>query len=306
MLQIRGISHWYGDRQVLDDVSFDIKPGRLTGFVGANGAGKTTTMRTILGLIQPTEGEILLNGKPVTATDRARFGYMPEERGLYPKMKVREQIVYFARLHGIDKAEATRRTDELLEVVGLADRSDDALESLSLGNQQRAQVCVSLVHNPEFLILDEPFSGLDPVAVDAVLQVLREVADRGVPVLFSSHQLDVVERLSDDLVIINQGKIRAQGTRDQLQRAHSRGLFRIGSVDTSWAQALADIEVVSSEGNEHVFRVQLDPQLDEDAAEQVAAQRAQDVLQAAIARGPVSTFQRELTPLVQIFREVRS
>lgn len=136
MLQIRGISHWYGDRQVLDDVSFDIKPGRLTGFVGANGAGKTTTMRTILGLIQPTEGEILLNGKPVTATDRARFGYMPEERGLYPKMKVREQIVYFARLHGIDKAEATRRTDELLEVVGLADRGDDALESLSLGNQQ--------------------------------------------------------------------------------------------------------------------------------------------------------------------------
>ncbi|MFD2675247.1 ABC transporter ATP-binding protein [Gulosibacter bifidus] len=305
MLQIQGISHWYGDRQVLDGVTFDIKPGRLTGFVGANGAGKTTTMRAILGLIHPTEGVTLLNGKPVTDQDRARFGYMPEERGLYPKMKVREQIIYFARLHGVEKAEAGRRTDELLEVVGLSERKDDLLESLSLGNQQRAQICVSLVHNPEFLILDEPFSGLDPVAVDAVLGVLREVADRGVPVLFSSHQLDVVERLSDDLVIIADGKIRATGTREELQRHHSRGLYRIGAQQLGWLEGMTDVELVASENGEQVIRIQLDPTLDDDAAEAAGAKRAQDVLREALAHGEVSVFQRELTPLVQIFREVR-
>lgn len=305
MLQIQGVSHHYGERKVLENVTFDIKQGRLTGFVGANGAGKTTTMRAILGLIRPTEGTILLNGKPVTDADRARFGYMPEERGLYPKMKIREQIIYFARLHGLDKTTAARRTDELLEVVGLSERKNDLLESLSLGNQQRAQVCVALVHDPEFLILDEPFSGLDPVAVDAVLKVLREVADRGVPVLFSSHQLDVVERLSDDLVIINEGKVRATGTRDQLQRRHSRGLYRIGAADTSWLDAFSDIELISNDGGEQVFRVPIPADADDVAAEQLGAQRAQDVLQAAIARGPVTVFQRELTPLVQIFREVR-
>ena len=135
MIEIRNLSHQYGDRQVLKNVSFTVEPGKLTGFVGANGAGKTTTMRAMLGLIRPTSGEVLLNGRPITATDRVGIGYMPEERGLYPKMKLHEQIVYFAQLHGVDKAVANRRADELLDRLGLADRRDEIVESLSLGNQ---------------------------------------------------------------------------------------------------------------------------------------------------------------------------
>jgi ABC-2 type transport system ATP-binding protein len=211
MLRLRGISKRYGERQVLDDVSFDVAPGRLTGFVGGNGAGKTTTMRIVLGLLARDGGEVTLGGAPLTFEERHHFGYMPEERGLYPKMKVLEHIVYLARLHGFDKADATRRATELLEQLGLGERLGDNIESLSLGNQQRAQIAASLVHGPSVLILDEPFSGLDPLAVEVVANVLQQRAADGVAVLFSSHQLDVVERLCDDLVIIADGTIRAAG-----------------------------------------------------------------------------------------------
>lgn len=298
LLEVQHVSHWYGDRQVLKDVSFSVSHGHLTGFVGANGAGKTTTMRTILGLLKPREGTVLLDGKPISDTDRARFGYMPEERGLYPKMKVREQIVYFARLHGVGQQSAERRADELLERLNLHERANDNVEALSLGNQQRAQVCVALVHSPEFLMLDEPFSGLDPVAVDAVLTVLQEEAARGVPVLFSSHQLDVVERLSDELIIISEGEIKATGARRELQEQHSRGLYRIELDDPSFLAAHPDVELVEAVGEGQVIRIQA-------ADERAAAARAQELLREAVQRGEVRRFQRELTPLTQIFREVR-
>src|SRR6218665_4041400 len=163
MLQLRGIGKSYGSRLVLDDVSFLVAPGRLTGFVGGNGAGKTTTMRIVLGLLSADGGTVALDGRSLTAEDRRHFGYMPEERGLYPKMKVLEQIVYLARLHGFGKADATARATTLLTELGLEERLGDTIESLSLGNQQRAQIAASLVHDPEVLILDEPFSGLDPL-----------------------------------------------------------------------------------------------------------------------------------------------
>lgn len=296
-LDIEHLSHWYGDRQVLNNVSFSVTGGHLTGFVGANGAGKTTTMRAVLGLVKPREGRVLLDGNPITDTDRARFGYMPEERGLYPKMPLGEQIVYFAMLHGLDKSTAERRTAALLDRLELADRAKEQVQALSLGNQQRAQICVALVHEPDFLMLDEPFSGLDPVAVDVVLQVLHEQAARGVPVLFSSHQLDVVERLSDELVIISNGVIREAGNRLVLQEQHSRGLYRIEVDDPAWL-ASAGVELVPAAGEGSVFRVPGDSEDATDAA-------AQQVLQRALAHGPVRRFHRELTPLTQIFREVR-
>ncbi|WP_314455689.1 ATP-binding cassette domain-containing protein, partial [uncultured Microbacterium sp.] len=202
MLDLNGITKSYGGRRVLDDVSFTVAPGRLTGFVGGNGAGKTTTMRIALGVLAKDAGTVALNGAPLTATDRRRFGYMPEERGLYPKMKVAEHIAYLARLHGFGKAEATKKATALLERLGLGERLGDLVETLSLGNQQRAQIAASLVHEPDVLILDEPFSGLDPLAVDVVAGVLQEKAAAGAAVLFSSHQLDVVERLCDRVVII--------------------------------------------------------------------------------------------------------
>ncbi|MGO1544911.1 MAG: ABC transporter ATP-binding protein [Gulosibacter sp.] len=303
MLDVKNISHWYGERQVLDDVSFTVTSGHLTGFVGANGAGKTTTMRSILGLIRPTKGEVLFNGHPISDADRTRFGYMPEERGLYPKMKVREQVIYFARLHGVEPKTAANRADELIERVGLAERANENVEALSLGNQQRAQICVSLVHEPEFLILDEPFSGLDPIAVDVVLGVLQEHAARGVPVLFSSHQLDVVERLSDELVIISNGQIRATGSRIALQQEHSRGLFRISAGEDAWLTSQPDVTEVERDGDDLIFRI------GNGRAGQVDAQgfdaRGQEILREAVARGPVRKFNHELVRLSTIFKEVR-
>lgn len=296
MLDIQHISKTYGARRVLDDVSFSVRPGRLTGFVGGNGAGKTTTMRGILGIVQPDEGVVTLDGAPISHTDRARFGYMPEERGLYPKMPVHEQVVYFAELHGVDHARAVRNADELLDELGLAERRDDKLEALSLGNQQRAQIAATLAHDPEVLLLDEPFSGLDPIAVDVVLRVLARYASRDVPVLFSSHQLDVVERLSDDLVIISGGVIKASGARAEMQERHSAGLYRLKVAgDAGWTRDLVaqgvDAVVEELAGDSAILRA-----ADDDAAQQV--------LRAALDRGPVLEFGRHLVKLSEIYREV--
>ncbi len=182
MLELNGITKSYGVKRVLDDVSFRVPSGRLTGFVGGNGAGKTTTMRIVLGVLGRDSGEVTLDDAPVTASDRRLFGYMPEERGLYPKMRVLEHIVYLARLHGFDKAEATARAEALLVELGLGERLRDNVETLSLGNQQRAQIAAALVHDPQVLILDEPFSGLDPLAVDVVAGVLQARAAQGAAV----------------------------------------------------------------------------------------------------------------------------
>lgn len=203
------LSRRFGDRLAVDNASFSVERGRLTGFVGANGAGKTTVMRMILGVLAPSAGTVTLDGVELDQPTRRSFGYMPEERGLYPKMALREQMIYFAQLHGLSKMRAAANSDKLLERLNLTDRAKDPIENLSLGNQQRAQVAVSLVHSPTALILDEPFSGLDPMAVDVILSVLTENARRGIPLLLSSHQLDVVERLCDDLVIISEGQILA-------------------------------------------------------------------------------------------------
>src|SRR5215213_8985847 len=202
MLELRSLTRRFGPVRALDDVGFPVRPGVLTGFIGANGAGKTTAMRIVVGVLAPDSGEVLWNGRPVAAQDRRRFGYMPEERGLYPKMTVLDQLTFFARLHGATAPVAERRVRDLLDELDLGPRANDQLQKLSLGNQQRVQVAAALVHGPDLLVLDEPFSGLDPVAVDLMAALLRRRAAAGVPVLFSSHQLDLVERLCDDVVII--------------------------------------------------------------------------------------------------------
>src|SRR5690349_8572602 len=227
VLKVEAVSRSFAGRRVLDDVTFTVEAGRMTGFVGANGAGKTTTMRIMLGVLAADAGEVTWQGVPLTRELRHRFGYMPEERGLYPKMTVADQVVYLGRLHGLSADSARRNTAALLERLGLSDRAGDPVEKLSLGNQQRAQIAAALVHDPEVLVLDEPFSGLDPLAVDVVVGVLRERAAAGAPVLFSSHQLDVVERLCDDLVIIAGGRIRAAGSRAELRAGYAQPRFAI-------------------------------------------------------------------------------
>lgn len=291
-LELSGITKSYGDRRVLDDVSFEVAPGRLTGFVGGNGAGKTTTMRIVLGLLSADGGSVALDGAAVSAEDRRRFGYMPEERGLYPKMKVQEQIVYLARLHGFGKADAEARATALLTELGLGERLNDTIESLSLGNQQRAQIAASLVHDPEVLILDEPFSGLDPLAVDVVAGVLQSAASQGAAILFSSHQLDVVERLCDDLVILADGTIRAAGSRDALRAQHASDRYELISAgDAGWLRTEPGVTVLDFEGGYALF--------DADGPE-----TAQRVLRAAVDRGDVASFTPAHPSLAQIFKEV--
>lgn len=292
MLELDGVSRSFGDRRVLDDVTFTVGEGRLTGFVGGNGAGKTTTMRIILGVLAPHAGRVTLSGRPVEGAVRSRFGYMPEERGLYPKMRLGEHLTYLARLHGFDRQAASDRADVLIERLGLGPRAKDPVESLSLGNQQRAQVAAALVHDPEVLVLDEPFSGLDPMAVDVVQGVLAERAAQGVPVLFSSHQLDVVERLCDDLVIIAGGRVRATGTREELRRRH--GVLRheiVTDGDMGWLRGVPGVDVDELAAGSAVFRA-----ADDDVA--------QHVLRTALGTGPVHAFTPLRPSLAEIFRDV--
>jgi ABC-2 type transport system ATP-binding protein len=197
------------------------------GFVGPNGAGKTTAMRIVLGVLRPDAGAVRWRGAPVDAAIRRRFGYMPEERGLYPKMRVRAQLVYLARLHGLAAREASAAADHWISRLGLEERADERVEKLSLGNQQRVQLAAALVHGPDVLVLDEPFSGLDPVGVDVMSGVLGEEAARGVPVLFSSHQLELVERLCEAVAIVKDGRLVASGSVEELRSRGADGQRRV-------------------------------------------------------------------------------
>ena len=221
MLTLSNLSKRFGSLQALDRLSLSLDAGEIVGFVGANGAGKSTTMRIVMGVLAADSGSVTWKGSPVDASTRRAIGYMPEERGLYPRMKVTEQLVYLARLHGLSASAAKAAADQWTERLGLEERRGDEVQSLSLGNQQRVQLAAALVSDPELLILDEPFSGLDPVAVDVMSQVLLERAAAGVPTLFSSHQLDVVERLCDRVIIIRSGRLVADGTVPELQASEA-------------------------------------------------------------------------------------
>ena len=207
----------FGEIVALDDVSLEVRQGSVLGFLGPNGAGKTTAMRAVFGLVELDAGELLWDGRPVGLAERLRFGYMPEERGLYPRMPLGEQLAYFGCLHGLDRAAARAAAAHWLERLGLADRAGAKVEELSHGNQQRAQLAAALLHEPELLVLDEPFAGLDPVAVRTLAEVLRGEAARGAAVLFSSHQLELVEDVCEDVAIVDHGRVVATGDVDALQ-----------------------------------------------------------------------------------------
>ncbi|HJQ95181.1 MAG TPA: ATP-binding cassette domain-containing protein [Acidimicrobiia bacterium] len=217
MLQIQDLHKSYGSVEALNGCTFAAAPGRMLGFLGPNGAGKTTAMRAIFGLVTPDRGSITWNGKEIGPDERMRFGYMPESRGLYPKMKVADQLTYFGRLHGMGGAEAASAAQELLDRLGLADRARDQVEKLSHGNQQRVQLAAALINEPELLVLDEPFSGLDPLGVATLAEVLAEKAHRGTAVVFSSHQLDLVEDLCEDVVIIHRGRVVKTGPVEEIK-----------------------------------------------------------------------------------------
>ncbi|MCM3922135.1 ATP-binding cassette domain-containing protein [Frankia sp. AiPs1] len=291
-LEVDAVSKRYGDVVALDALSFEVRAGELFGFVGSNGAGKTTAMRIILGVVTADAGQVRYDGAPLTLRTRRRIGYMPEERGLYPKMKVAEQLHYLAQLHGLGPAAARRAVARWTERLGVAARRDDEVQKLSLGNQQRVQLAAALVHDPVVLVLDEPFSGLDPVAVDVMSEVLRERRAAGVPVVFSSHQLDLVERLCDRVGIVRAGRMVACGPVDEL-RAGGGGRLVVDAPDApaGWADGLAGVRVRGRDGSRTVL--ELGPGADDQA-----------VLRAALASGPVREFHPRRPSLGELFRDV--
>ena len=217
MLIVHGLKKSFGEIKALTDVSFKVGAGEIVGFVGRNGSGKTTTMRSILGLISPDSGEIQFNGGAISFRDNSKIGYMPEERGLYAKSKVADQLAYFGELHGMSSAAARESVKELLARFEISHFADRTLTTLSLGNQQRIQFIAALVHRPQLLVLDEPFNGLDPVAMSQLTAILREMTAAGASILFSSHQLDLVSHLCDRIVIIDGGAVVAEDTLENLQ-----------------------------------------------------------------------------------------
>ena len=242
MLELRGLHKRFGERVALDDLSFVARPARICGFLGANGAGKTTAMRCIFGMLRPDAGRVSWQGRPVGLAVRRRFGYLPEQRGLYPRMRLADQLVYHGRLHGMAKPAARDAAAQLLGELGLEDRASDRLELLSHGNQQRVQLAAALVHDPDLLVLDEPFSGLDPLGVEGMATLLRARARAGAAVVFSSHQLDLVEHLCDDVVLIDRGRLVLDGPLEQVRSgSHSRVVEVTFARPTRWQPEGAEL-----------------------------------------------------------------
>ncbi len=289
MLEVRDICKRFGDLVALDGLSLSVERGRLVGFLGPNGAGKTTTMRAIMQLITLDSGTITWDGTPISFDDRRRFGYMPAERGMYPRMRVREHVVYYARLGGLGQREAGSCADRWIERVGLGERAGDDVQDLSSGNQQRVQLALALVNDPELLVLDEPFSGLDPVAADSLKEILLDQVQRGTALLFSSHQLDLVADVSREVVIVDQGRIVLHGDVREL-RASSP--YRYADVEfahpVSWQASTPGARVVSREDTR--IRVRVDPSVDPSG-----------LLADASAAGPLVSFSFSPPDLSEVF-----
>jgi ABC-2 type transport system ATP-binding protein len=292
LLELEGLRRTFGSLVALDDLTFAVPSGQVVGFLGPNGAGKTTTMRAIFGLTDLDSGVVKWDGIPVGRAQWRRFGYMPEERGLYPGMLVAEQVEYLGRLHGMTPDDAAAATRKWLERLDIADRATSKVEALSHGNQQRVQLCAALVHEPELLVLDEPLSGLDPTGIDAIGRVLVDQARAGCCVLISSHQLDLVEDLCEQVTIIDHGRLVVSGTVDELATSGGRRLLvRVeGDRTAEWAKGLRGTSI--SEVSAGAVRLVLDDDVDSDV-----------VLKAAMAAGRVTQFSFERRQLSEVFRE---
>jgi ABC-2 type transport system ATP-binding protein len=295
MLEIAGLAKTYGEVVALDDCSLTVAPGRMLGFLGPNGAGKTTAMRAVFGLIAPDRGTVTWHGQPITPDDRLRFGYMPETRGLYPKMRAADQLAYLGALHGLEATASRASANQWLQRLGLTERANDPVEKLSHGNQQRVQLAAALIHAPDLLVLDEPFSGLDPIGVETMAAVLREMADAGSAVLFSSHQLDLVEDLCEEVAIINQGRVVMSGNVDQIKDASPVRHLEIEIADGG-GDLVANLDgVIRSETAGRRHRLLIDAKVD-----------VRSVLHDALATGQIRRFIYSTPSLSEIFLEAVS
>jgi len=287
-LQLAGLRRWYGRTVALDGLSFTVEPGRIFGFLGPNGAGKIMAMWIVMGIEPSDEGGVRWGGRPLAHADRLAFGYMPEQRGLYPKMRVRDQLSYLARLHGLTAGQATAAGDRWLRRLGIGAQAFERVEALSHGNQQRVQLAAALVHDPQVLMLDEPFSGLDPRGIEDMTGVLRELTQGGVTVVFSSHQLDLVEDICEQVAIIDRGRVvLAGGVRALKQRGSATLVLEVERAGPGWYAGLptAAVEHVSP-GRIRVTFSDVDPQA---------------VLDRARAAGAVRRFALEEPSLSELF-----
>jgi ABC-2 type transport system ATP-binding protein len=292
MLRLQGVTKRFGGVPAVDDLTLTMPEGCIFGFLGPNGAGKTTTMRLVLDILRPDRGEITWRGGPVTAAVRRRFGYLPEERGLYPKMKVAEQLLFFARLYGMERAAASAAIDDGLERFGLSDRRNSRLDELSKGNQQKIQVLAALVHQPEVALLDEPFTGLDPANSEHLETTLVALRDAGKTVVFSSHRLEQVEELCERVAIIAHGRLLLEGDLDDIREASTRRVLHLRTASREQAD-VGGLPMRPLDSGRDYLRFALDEGAD-----------AQAVLQALAERERVEYFAIERPSLQEIFLEV--
>ncbi|NLL42930.1 MAG: ATP-binding cassette domain-containing protein [Firmicutes bacterium] len=250
------ITKKFRDVTAVDDLSFTVQKGSLFGFLGPNGAGKTTTMRVVLNIIRPDEGQVTWDGTPLNRLGRGFFGYLPEERGLYPKMRVAEHLEFLGRINGLDKRKAQSETERWIERFDLGELRRKRIEELSKGNQQKVQTIGTMLHDPELLILDEPFSGLDPVNTSLLKEVLLEAHQRGKTIIFSSHRMDQVEEICEDIVLIDHGRLILHGNLKQIKRSMGRQILRISlEGDQGFWAKIPGLELLSSRADYQEFRL---------------------------------------------------
>jgi len=270
-LVVEHINKSFAEFLVIKDLSMEVKEGAIFGFLGANGAGKTTTMRMILDILRPDSGRIAWNGKDVRQVPRRNWGYLPEERGLYPKMKVEELLIFLARLNGLTKVAAEKALDEWLERFQIAANRKRRVEELSKGNQQKVQFLATILHDPAILVMDEPFSGLDPVNANVLKEAFLEMHRRGKTIIFSTHQLEQVEELCQDIVIIHKGQTIVQGSVQEVKRQHGRNVVRLkldNDPEARWLDTLEGVQVTKRRQDYIEMRIQahLNPNLIVEAA----------------------------------------
>jgi ABC-2 type transport system ATP-binding protein len=294
MLQINGLRKRFGEVQALDGVTFSVRPGEVFGFLGANGAGKTTTMRIVLGFLHADDGTVTWRDREARTWPRRTWGYMPEERGLYLRMPVLEQLVFFASLYGVPRATARRTALDWLARFRIADYADRRAESLSKGNQQKVQFIATVLHDPDVILMDEPFVGLDPVNVALLKAAFLEMRDRGKTLIFSTHQLEMAEELCESVAIIDCGRVVTAGSTRDVKRSTGRQTVRLATSrdgDIDWLRALPHV-VVTRPGEDYT-----EMHVDTDGD-------PQDVLRAAIDRGgKVLRFEVADPSLEEVFVE---
>ena len=289
MLEVDNISKTFGDVRAVTELSFTARPGAVFGLLGPNGAGKTTSIRMILDIIVPDSGQVRWKGRVVDASIRKTFGYLPEERGLYPKMKVRDQLMFLAQLHGISSADAGRTIDEMATALNLTENFSKTPQELSKGNQQKVQFIAAVIHNPPLLVLDEPFSGFDPVNVEVVKRSIRELIARGTTVLLSSHRMEQVEELCEDICIIDRSHAVLAGNLRSIKANSPDRFVRMTKLPTTDFLHSFPGATVAPGANGY-----LDVKLPPDYP-------PSDLLRSAVAAGPVDHFEVVEPSLTEIY-----